>query len=108
VTKFAEIMYTTTEGVTVGPILFADDNLSPTKAQQIEQLKPLLEIYDQYTGVSGLNINVNKSSALCINSEPSLIQDLQQKGFSTPDSMRHLGIELAKTIEGMVRETMQK
>jgi hypothetical protein len=30
VTKFTEIMYTTAEGVTVGPILFADDNLSPT------------------------------------------------------------------------------
>jgi hypothetical protein len=64
VTKLAEIMYTIAEGVTVGPILFADDNLSPTKAQSIEQLEPLLALYDRYTGVSGLNINVNKSSAL--------------------------------------------
>ncbi len=36
VTKFAEIMYTTVEGVKDGPILFADDNLSPTKLQRIE------------------------------------------------------------------------
>jgi hypothetical protein len=46
VTTFAEIMYITEEGITIGPILFADDNLSPTKAQRIEQLEPLLEIYD--------------------------------------------------------------
>jgi hypothetical protein len=80
VTKLAEIMYTTAENVTVGSILFADDNLSPTKVRSIEQLEPLLALYDRYTGVSGLNINVNKSSALCINSAPSLIQSLQRKG----------------------------
>ncbi len=108
VTKFAEIMYTTAEGFTVGSTLFADDNLSPTKLQAIEQLEPLLEISDHYTGVSGLNINVKKSSALGINSAPTLIQDLQHKGFSMPNNMRHLGIELAKTIEDTVRETMQK
>jgi hypothetical protein len=108
VTKLAEIMYTTAENVTVGPILFADDNLSPTKVQSIEQLEPLLALYDRYTGVSGLNINVNKSSALCINSAPPLVQNLQRKGFSTLDSMRHLGIELARTIEETVKATMQK
>jgi hypothetical protein len=108
VTKFAEIMYTTAEGITVGSILFADDNLSPTKLRSIDQLEPLLAIYDRYTGVSGLNINVRKSSALCINTAPSLVQDLQNRGFTTPTSMRHLGIELAGTIEDTVRETIQK
>jgi hypothetical protein len=51
VAKFAEIMYTTLEGIKVGPILFADDNLSPTKLQRIEQLDPVLAIYDRYTWV---------------------------------------------------------
>ncbi len=102
VTKFAEIMYTTAEGITVGPILFADDNLSPTKLRSIDQLEPLLAIYDRYTGVSGLNINVRKSTALCINSAQSLVQELQDRGFATPASMRHLGIELAGTIENTV------
>jgi hypothetical protein len=36
------------------------------------------------------------------------VRDLQRKGFATPDGMRHLGIELAKTIEDTVRTTMQK
>jgi hypothetical protein len=90
VAKFAEIMYTTLEGIKVGPILFADDNLSPTKLQRIEQLEPVLAIYDRYTGVSGLYINLRKSSVLCINSSPALVQDFQRKGLATPDSMRHL------------------
>jgi hypothetical protein len=46
VAKFAGIMYITLEGIKVGPILFADGNLSPTKLQRIEQLDPVLAIYD--------------------------------------------------------------
>jgi hypothetical protein len=65
-------------------------------------------IYDRYTGVSGLNINLRKSSVLCINSPPALIQDFQRKGFATPNSMRHLGLQLSKTIEDTMRETLQK
>jgi hypothetical protein len=108
VAKFAETMYTTLEGMKVGPILLADDNPSPTKIQIIEQLDPLLAIYDRYTGVSGLNINLRKSSVLCINSSLALVQDFQRKGFATLNSMRHLGIELSKTIEDTMRETLQK
>jgi hypothetical protein len=108
VAKFAEIMYTTLERIKVGSILFADDNLSPTKIERIEQLDPLLAIYDRYTGGSGLNINLRKSSVLCINTPPALIQDFQHRGFTTPNSMRHLGIELSKAIEDTMQETLQK
>jgi hypothetical protein len=101
-------MYTTRERVTVKSILFADDNLSPTKIERIEQLDPLLAIYDRYTGVSGLNINLRKSSALCINTPEALVLDFQLRGFTTPDHMRHLGIELGKTIEDTVHGTLQK
>jgi hypothetical protein len=43
-----------------------------------------------------------------MNSPPALIQELQHKGFATPDSMKHLGIELGKTMEDTMRETLQK
>jgi hypothetical protein len=108
VAKFAEIMYTTMERIKVGSILFADDNLSPTKIERIEQLDPLLAIYDRYTGVSGLNINIRKSSALCINTLEALVRDFQHRGFTTPENMRHLGIELGKTIEDTMQGTLQK
>ncbi len=61
---FPNLMYVTREGVRVGSIIFADDNLSPLSLTQAEQINPLLNLYDRYTGVSGLNINVRKSTIL--------------------------------------------
>jgi hypothetical protein len=62
-----ELMYTAEDNVTVGPILYADDNLMPLAIQHADQIQSILQLYEQYTGVSSLNINVGKSIALCIN-----------------------------------------
>jgi hypothetical protein len=57
-------MYVTREGITVGPIIFADDNLSPLSLTRSEEIDPILDLYHRYTGVCGLKINVKKSSIL--------------------------------------------
>ncbi len=49
---FPNLMYVTREGVRVGPIIFADDNLSPLSLTQAEQINPILDLYNRYTGVS--------------------------------------------------------
>ncbi len=105
---FPNLMYVTREGVRVGSIIFADDNLSPLSLTQAEQINPLLDLYNRYTGVSGLNINVHKSTILCVNCSPELKLNLQNQGFSTPDTIRHLGIELGPNIQTTVRETLNK
>jgi hypothetical protein len=64
--SFPEFMYTSEEAVTVGPVLYADDNLTPLSLDTAEQLGSILNLYESYTGVSGLNININKSMALCV------------------------------------------
>ncbi len=56
--SFQALMYTAEDGITVGPVLYADDNLTPLALDNAEQIQPILSLYDQYTGVSGLNINV--------------------------------------------------
>jgi hypothetical protein len=53
-----ELMYTAEDNVTVGPILYADDNLMPLALQNTDQIQSILQLYEQYTGVSGLNINI--------------------------------------------------
>jgi hypothetical protein len=58
----------TEEGGIVGPLLYADDNLTPMALTEARQLQPVLSLYDEYTGVSGLNINISKTMALCVNS----------------------------------------
>jgi hypothetical protein len=101
-------MYVTREGIRVGPVIFADDNLSPLSLTHAEQITPILDLYNRYTGVSGLNINVRKSTILCVNCTPDLTRDLQNQGFSTPSTIRHLGIELGLTIQNTITETISK
>jgi hypothetical protein len=48
-TKFPEIVYVAKKGITVGPILFADDNQSLLKLQRIAQLDPFLAILSAST-----------------------------------------------------------
>jgi hypothetical protein len=100
-------MYKTRGDTTVGPILFADDNLNPLALRSADDIQPIIDLYNQYTTVSGLNINIRKTTALCINTSPEITQGLNQKGIETPENCKHLGIYLGKTIERTIEETMR-
>jgi hypothetical protein len=106
--SFPNLMYVTREGVRVGPVIFADDNLSPLSLTRADQITPILDLYNRYTGVSGLNINVRKSTILGVNCTQELLQDLQTQGFSTPPTIRHLGVELGLSIQNTIKETINK
>lgn len=55
---------------------------------------------------NGLNINIRKTEALCINT-PQHIQDMMHRmGINTPPTLKHLGLYLAPTIEGSIESTM--
>ncbi len=83
-------MYTAEDNVTVGPILYADDNLTPLAIQHSDQIQSILQLYEQYTGVSGLNINVGKTNALCINTSRDVQEGLARAGLSLTTSAKHL------------------
>jgi hypothetical protein len=104
--SFLELMYVAEDNITVGPILYADDNLTPLAIQQVDQIHSILQLYGQYTGVSGLNINVSKTTALCINTSRDIQEGLEQAGLALTNSAKHLGIHLAPTIEATVEATM--
>jgi hypothetical protein len=44
-TSFPELMYVSEEGVTVGPVLYADDNLTPLSLDTADQLGSILDLY---------------------------------------------------------------
>jgi hypothetical protein len=104
--SFPELMYVSEEGVTVGPVLYADDNLTPLSLDTSDQLGSILDLYESYTGVSGLNININKSMASCVNTPIPLCEHLQRMGMSTSSTIKHLGLHLSKTISSTVTMTM--
>jgi hypothetical protein len=102
-------MYIPQEGITIGGLsLFAGDNFSPLSLTHADQIVPILAFYDRYTGVSGLNINVQKSTILCVNCSPELTQELQHKGFISPATIQHLGLEIASDVSATLRETLHK
>ncbi len=43
--------YTTEEGVTVGPVLYADNNLTPLSLDTADQLRPILDLNESYIGL---------------------------------------------------------
>ena len=57
--------------------------------------------------MSGLNINIRKTTALCINTSPMITQELNQMGIETPDVCKHLGIYLGKSIEETIAAIMR-
>jgi hypothetical protein len=87
-----ELMYTAEDNVTVGPILYADDNLTPLAIQHSDQIQSIL--------------HVGKTTALCINTGRDVQEGLAQAGLSLTTSAKHLGIHLAPTIEATIAATM--
>ena len=105
--NYRNLMYTTEGNTTIGPILFADDNLNPLAIERAEDLQPIMNLYNQYSTVSGLNINIRKTTALCINTPPRVTQGLNEMGIETPENCKHLGLYLGKNIESTMECTMR-
>jgi hypothetical protein len=57
--------------------------------------------------VNGLNINIRKTTALCINTPPMITQELNRMGIETLKVCKHLGIYQGKSIEEMIAATMK-
>ncbi len=105
--NYRHLMYKTRGNTSVGPILFAGDNLNPLSIRSANDIQPIIGLYNQYTTVSGLNINIRKTTALCINTPPEIIQGLNQIGIEKPEVCKHLGIFIGKTIERTIENTMR-
>ncbi len=73
----------------VDRVLFADDNLSPLSLTRADQIDPVLALYERYTRVGELNINVQKSAILWVNCSSELTQELRDEGFRTPATVQH-------------------
>ena len=103
-----EISYQDRGGLRPNSTLFADDNINPTSLPTAAALQPILDLYQEYKEVSGLNINTRKSTALCINTSEEVKEGLREMGIQTPTTIKHLGLYLGETMESTVQETMRQ
>jgi len=102
------ILYQDAGGLKAGPTIFADDNINPVDLPTSADLQPVLTVYKDYQKVSGLGINTNKSTALCINTPDCIQEGLQLLGINTAPQCKHLGIHLGETIQTTILETMRQ
>ncbi len=100
------IFYVTTEGIKIGLLSFADDNLSLLMLQSLQDFRQLQNIYSDYATVSGLHINLRKTNVLCINTPDHLLNALHEIGVNTPTTIKYLGIQLSTTLKDTINNTI--
>jgi hypothetical protein len=100
-------MYTTEGNTTIGPILFADNNLNPLAIERVEDLQPIINLYNQYSTVSGLNINIRKNNSHLHQHPAPSHPCLNEMEIQTPENCKHHSLYLGKNIEIMMDCTMR-
>jgi hypothetical protein len=68
----------------------------------------VLSLFEEYTGVSGLNISVKKTTPLCISTLAPLWKLLQRLGLKTKGNVKHPGLYVEKTIDSIAEVTVTK
>ncbi len=99
-------IYQDEAGTFLHPSAYADDHLHMLSARAADDVRDILNIYNKYTGVSGLHINPSKTELLTINTEQDLTQEIQERtGISTVGTLTLLGIKLTDTLQGSIAAT---
>ena len=86
----------------VDPVSFADDTSIPVQLQSLEDYKELLNFFDSLSAITGYAINQAKTEILAYNTDPVLINDINNFGKGTVKTrVKHLGIWLTSAEEDM-------
>jgi len=101
--------YTMNTGRQVPFSAYADDQMGALSVQSSQQVKDIIQVYEDYSKVSGLKINVKKTEILCINTTDQLRQNIQEDtGIQVVTGLRHLGIELKTSYHETVQASFSK
>jgi len=108
-TEQQDIRYKLENGQEVPPTGYADDIIACIQARNVQQVKGLIQVFHDYTKVSGLKINIKKSEVMCINTPEDLEDNIkEQVGLKVVEGMKHLGIQLRKSIQQVYDSTIEE
>ena len=86
----------------VDPVSFADDTSIPVQLQSLEDYEELLNFFDSLSAITGYAINQAKTEILTFNTNPLLIDEINNLGKGTVKTrVKHLGIWLTSAAEDM-------
>ena len=85
-------------GIRLAVSAFADDDTAGLNLAEASQLDVIIEVYDDFHKVSGLQMNVGKTEIMCLNTPPDLIADIQSRNdIKVVTGIKHLGLQLRPT-----------
>ena len=80
-------------GNEIGPVFFADDNLTSFKGDMIQQIIDTIHTFEEYRKVSGMTLNLTKCEIMTINCNEADIQSLiDATGIKRVQQLKHLGL----------------
>jgi hypothetical protein len=68
--------YTHSNGLKVPTTCYADDHLHPLRVENAQQVQEILTVYSNFQKVSGLKVNIAKTTILGINTPRQLLDDI--------------------------------
>jgi hypothetical protein len=81
------------------PVLaYDDDQLKGLSVNTLQQITTNIQIYKDFAKVSGLQISIEKTVIMGINTCPNLLREIaEQTGIKVVSEIKFLGIEIRKT-----------
>jgi hypothetical protein len=70
--------YTHSNGLKVPTTGYADDHLHPLRVENAQQVQEILTVYSNFQKVSGLKVNIAKTTILGINTPRQLLDDIAE------------------------------
>ena len=81
-------------------IAYADDIFKGLNCVDPQQIRSILQVFEDFAKVSGLKISLDKTAILAINTDPNLLREItEMTGIKVVTEMKYLGIELRSTYE---------
>ena len=103
-----EKFYVLESGRRVGPRMYADDNLAALNMRTGMGIGEILGTYNEYTRVSGLNVNARKSKIMMYRTSREIEAEVRSTGIQIEENIEYLGIIIGRNMEDTARLTMQK
>jgi len=104
----SNMQYVDEFNITMQPKFYADDNKSCLRISNAQELEELHTLYEEYTRVSGLKVNFNKSEALCINTSQRVKEIIQNSHINITENADCLGVIIGRNIKKTIEATINK
>ena len=105
--KTREMRYRLSIGKIAKNCIFADDNMLIVDLRE-GNIKEIIQVYEDYGKVSGLEINKKKTEVVCINTRDEIKQEIRDCGLEISEGIKYLGVEIRESYQESREESFKR